>query len=65
AAAGIGNFRKMLSTFEANAPLRRTVTIEDVGNTAAFLASDLAAGITGENIYVDCGYNIIGMQPLE
>lgn len=61
AAAGIGDFRKMLQQVEDNAPLRRNVTIEDVGNTVAFLASDLAAGITGENIYVDAGYNIIGM----
>ena len=43
------------------APLRRSVTIEDVGNTAAFLCSDLAAGITGEVTYVDSGYNILGM----
>jgi len=61
AAAGIGDFRKMLTQVEAAAPLRRNVTIEDVGNTAAFLCSDLANGITGENIYVDSGYNIIGM----
>ena len=61
AAAGIANFRKMLSQFEAAAPLRRAVTIEDVGNAAAFLCSDLAAGITGEITYVDSGYNIIGM----
>ena len=61
AAAGISNFRSMLSHVEKNAPLRRNITIEDVGNTAAFLCSDLAAGITGENIYVDSGYNTIGM----
>lgn len=60
-AAGISNFRKMLGQFEQNAPLRRTVTIEDVGNTAAFLCSDLARGITGEVTYVDSGYNILGM----
>ncbi|MGY0798054.1 enoyl-ACP reductase FabI [Lysobacter sp. A286] len=60
-AAGISNFRKMLGQFEKNAPLRRTVTIEDVGNTAAFLCSDLAAGITGDVVYVDSGYNILGM----
>ncbi len=65
AAAGIGDFRKMLQQVEDNAPLRRNVTIEDVGNTAAFLCSDLAAGITGENIYVDAGYNIIGMPVLD
>ncbi len=61
-AAGIANFRKMLGHFEAHAPLRRTVTIEDVGNTAAFLCSDLASGITGEVTYVDSGYNILGMS---
>lgn len=61
AAAGIGDFRSMLHHVEKYAPMRRNVTIEDVGNTAAFLCSDLAAGITGENIYVDSGYNIIGM----
>ncbi|WP_133498291.1 enoyl-ACP reductase FabI [Cognatilysobacter terrigena] len=61
AAAGIANFRKMLHHFESYAPLRRSVTIEDVGNAAAFLCSDLAAGITGEVTYVDSGYNILGM----
>ena len=61
AAAGISNFRKMLTHVENNAPLRRNVTIDDVGNTAAFLCSDLAAGITGEITYVDSGYNVIGM----
>jgi enoyl-[acyl-carrier protein] reductase I len=61
AAAGIANFRKMLDHVEENAPLRRSVTIDDVGNVAAFLSSDLAAGVTGEITYVDAGYNIIGM----
>lgn len=61
AAAGIGGFRKMLSHVAAVAPLRRNVTIEDVGNTAAFLCSDLAAGITGEVVYVDGGYSTVGM----
>ncbi|HEY4583615.1 MAG TPA: enoyl-ACP reductase [Lysobacter sp.] len=61
AAAGIANFRKMLHHFETYAPMRRSVTIEDVGNTAAFLCSDLALGITGEVTYVDSGYNILGM----
>ena len=61
AAAGIAGFRKILGHVEENAPLRRTVTIEDVGNVAAFLASDLASGITGEVTYVDAGYNILGM----
>ncbi len=62
AAAGIGGFRKMLSHMEKVSPIRRTVTIDDVGNAAAFLCSDLAAGIAGEILYVDGGYNIIGMH---
>jgi enoyl-[acyl-carrier protein] reductase I len=57
AAAGIGGFGKILKTVEENAPLRRNVTIDDVGNAAAFLLSDLAAGITGEITYVDAGFN--------
>ena len=61
AAAGIGNFRKMLDHVEQNAPLRKNVSIEEVGNAAAFLCSDLASGITGEITYVDAGYNIVGM----
>ncbi|GHE35549.1 enoyl-ACP reductase [Vulcaniibacterium thermophilum] len=65
AAAGIGGFRKILGHVEQYAPLRRSVTIEDVGNAAAFLCSDLAAGITGEVTYVDAGYNILGMTGIE
>ena len=65
ASAGIGNFKKILDEVVQNSPMRRNVTIEDVGNTAAFLSSDLAAGITGENIYVDSGYNITSMGVLE
>jgi enoyl-[acyl-carrier protein] reductase I len=65
AAAGINNFRRMLDEVEKTAPMRRNVTIEEVGNAAAFLCSDLASGITGEITYVDSGYNIIGMRPLE
>lgn len=61
AAAGISNFRKMLDHVEENAPLRRSVTIDEVGNVAAFLCSDLASGVTGEITYVDSGYNILGM----
>jgi len=65
AAAGISGFRKILGHVEENAPLRRTVTIEDVGNVAAFLCSDLASGVTGEITYVDAGYNILGMTGIE
>jgi enoyl-[acyl-carrier protein] reductase I len=61
AAAGIGGFRKILGHVAAVAPLRRNVTIEDVGNAAAFLCSDLASGITGEILYVDNGYSTVGM----
>jgi enoyl-[acyl-carrier protein] reductase I len=57
AAAGIGGFSKILHFVEKNAPLRRGVSAEEVGNTAAFLLSDLASGITGEIIYVDAGFS--------
>jgi enoyl-[acyl-carrier protein] reductase I len=61
AASGIAGFGKILKFVEQNAPLRRNVTTEDVGNAAAFLLSDLAAGITGEVIYVDAGFrNVVG-----
>jgi len=62
AAAGIAGFRKMLGQVAELAPLRRNVTPEDVGNAAAFLCSDLAAGITGEILYVDSGFNTVGMS---
>ncbi len=62
AAAGIAGFRKMLSRVADVAPLRRNVTLEDVGNAAAFLCSDLANGITGEILYVDGGFNTVGMS---
>ena len=65
AASGIGSFRKILGHVEQYAPLRRTVTIDDVGNVGAFLCSDLAAGVTGEVTYVDAGYNILGMTGLD
>jgi len=61
AAAGIGGFRKMLAYAEKASPLRRTVTTEEIGNTAAFLCSDLASGITGETTFVDAGSNIMAM----
>jgi enoyl-[acyl-carrier protein] reductase I len=61
AAAGIGGFRKMQTYAVKASPLRRTVTIEEIGNTAAFLCSDLASGITGETTFVDAGVNIMGM----
>ncbi|HLR82505.1 MAG TPA: enoyl-ACP reductase FabI [Paenalcaligenes sp.] len=67
AASGIQDFNKILNFVAANSPLRRNVTIEDVGNTAAFLLSDLAAGITGEITHVDAGFFSVtpGMYPVE
>jgi enoyl-[acyl-carrier protein] reductase I len=61
-AAGVSGLRRMLAHVAAVAPIRRNVTIEDVGNTAAFLCSDLAAGITGEVTYVDGGFNSVAMS---
>lgn len=61
AAAGIGDFRAMLNYVQERTPLRRNVTIEEVGNAAAFLCSDLASAITGDILYVDTGYHILGM----
>ena len=65
AGAGISDARAMLSWQQKNAPLRRTVTIEDVGNSALYLLSDLSSGVTGEIHYVDAGYNITSMPTLE
>ena len=59
AAAGIGGFSRILNFVEKSAPLRRNVTIDEVGNVAAFLLSDLASGITGEITYVDCGFSTV------
>jgi len=61
-AAGIPGLRKMLAHVAAASPIKRNVTIEDVGNATAFLCSDLAAGITGEILYVDGGYSTVGMS---
>ena len=61
AAAGIGDFQKLLACVARNSPLRRNVTIDEVGNVAAFLCSDLASGITGEITYVDCGYSTVAV----
>jgi enoyl-[acyl-carrier protein] reductase I len=62
AASGIGDFRYILKWNELNSPLRRNVTIEDVGGAGVYLLSDLASGVTGEIHYVDGGYNVIGMK---
>ncbi len=61
ASAGINNFKSMLSKAADTAPLKKNVTINEVGNVAAFLCSDLASGVTGEITYVDAGYNIAGI----
>ena len=61
AASGVKGIRDMIAHVGATSPLKRNVTIEDVGNAAAFLCSDLAAGITGQVLYVDAGFNIVGM----
>ena len=61
AASGISGFRGMLAEAEKKTPLRRNVTIDEVGNAAAFLCSDLASGVTGDVLYVDSGYHILGM----
>jgi enoyl-[acyl-carrier protein] reductase I len=62
AASGIGDFRYIMKWNELNSPLRRNVTQTEVGNSAMFLLSDLSSGITGENLHVDAGYNIVGMK---
>ena len=62
AAAGIAGFKKMMQYYEKVVPLGRGVTIDEVGNAAAFLCSDLASGITGEIMYVDGGFNMMGMS---
>src|SRR5574341_432640 len=62
AAAGVGGFRDMYKHFAEVSPLRENITIEDVGNAAVFLASDLSSRITGERLYVDSGFNIVGVQ---
>ncbi|MGH8679320.1 MAG: enoyl-ACP reductase FabI, partial [Burkholderiales bacterium] len=65
AAAGIGSFGKLLAICEKHAPLRRNVSIDEVGNVAAFLLSDLASGVTGEITFVDAGFNITGVAAIE
>lgn len=64
AAAGVSDFRKMMTHVESTAPMRRNITPREVGDVAAFLCSDLASGVTGETTFVDSGYNILGMAEL-
>jgi enoyl-[acyl-carrier protein] reductase I len=65
AAAGIGDFRQILNWNEVNAPMKKNVTIEEVGNSAMYLLSPLSSGVTGEVHYVDAGYNVMGMGAIE
>ncbi|PJE26873.1 Enoyl-[acyl-carrier-protein] reductase [NADH] [Pseudooceanicola antarcticus] len=65
AASGIGDFRYILKWNELNSPLRRNVTIDDVGKSALYLLSDLSSGVTGENLHVDSGYHIVGMKAVD
>ena len=65
AASGIGDFRYIMKWNEYNSPLRRNVTIEDVGKSALYLLSDLGSGVTGECLYVDAGYHAIGMKAVD
>jgi len=65
AASGIGDFRYIMKWNEHNSPLRRNVTIDEVGKSALFLLSDLGSGTTGENLHVDAGYHIVGMKAVD
>lgn len=65
AASGIGDFRYIMKWNEYNSPLRRNVTIDDVGKSALYLLSDLSSGVTGENLHVDSGYHIVGMKAVD
>ena len=65
AASGVANFKKMYGMFPDITPLRRNMTLEDVGGTAVYLASDLSSGVTGETIYVDGGFNVLGVPTPE
>jgi len=65
AAAGIGDFRYMLKWNEYNSPLKRNVTLDDVGNTAMYLLSDLSSGVTGEVVHVDSGFHVVGMKAID
>ena len=65
AAAGIGDFRYMLKWNEYNSPLKRNVSLDDVGKSGLYLLSDLSSGVTGEIIYVDSGYHVVGMKAID
>jgi enoyl-[acyl-carrier protein] reductase I len=65
AASGIGDFRYILKWNEYNSPLKRNVTLEDVGGAGLYLLSDLSSGVTGETHHVDCGYHVVGMKAVD
>ena len=65
AASGIGDFRYILKWNEYNSPLKRNVTLDDVGGAGAYLLSDLSSGVTGETHHVDCGYHVVGMKAVD
>jgi enoyl-[acyl-carrier protein] reductase I len=65
AASGIGDFRYILKWNQHNSPLRRNVTMDDVGGSGLYLMSELSTGVTGEIHHVDCGYNIVGMKMVD
>ena len=65
AASGIGDFRYILKWNEYNSPLRRTVTIDEVGDASLYLLSDLSRAVTGENHHVDSGYHVVGMKAVD
>ena len=65
AASGIGDFRYILKWNQYNSPLRRNVTLEDVGGSAVYLLSDLSTGVSGETHHVDCGYHVVGMKAID
>ncbi len=65
AASGIGDFRYILKWNQYNSPLRRNVTLDDIGGAGLYLLSDLSSGVTGEAHHVDCGYNVVGMKAVD
>ena len=65
AASGIGDFRYILKWNEYNSPLKRNVTLDDVGGAGLYLLSDLSSGVTGETHHVDCGYHVVGMKAVD
>lgn len=65
AASGIGDFRYILKWNEYNSPLKRNVTLEDIGGAGVYLLSDLASGVSGETHHVDCGYHVVGMKSID